>query len=85
MSALQGQMSEFLPLEWRGHVGAFIKLTPGQKITTGGHALRGTQKVCPVSKDSNAEPVTVRLCGGGTALYRERTPREESAGEQRVL
>lgn len=55
-----GQMSAFLPPEWRGHVCAFIRLTPGQKITTGGRAPSGAPKTCPVSKDSGAGPVTVR-------------------------
>lgn len=60
ISQRPGQMSAFLPPEWRGHVCAFIRLTPGQKITTGGRAPSGAPKTCPVSKDSDAGPVPVR-------------------------
>lgn len=60
ISQRPGQMSAFLPPEWRGHVCAFIRLTPGQKITTGGRAPSGAPKTCPVSKDSGAGPVPVR-------------------------
>lgn len=62
-------MPEFLPLEWRGHVRAFIRPTPSQKITTGGRALSGTQKTGTLSKNSNTKP-TDHCVTGCTAMQR---------------
>ena len=73
--------------EWRGHVRASVRLTPCQKIATGGHALSEAQKTCTISKDSNTKPVLMTVClyeCGCTALYSEQGLQEGSAGEQRV-
>lgn len=70
-------MPEFLPLERRGHVRAFIRLIPSQKIATGGRALSGTQKTGTVSKNSNTKPTDCCLCLAAQPC-REWRPREGS-------
>lgn len=80
-------MPEFLLLEWHRHVHAFIRPTPCQEITTGGHDPCETQKTFTSSKDSNPEPVlrtlSVYVCLAAQP-YTESGGPEGSAGERRV-